>query len=68
MPRLCGRTMPAMSVKPVGEIGSIHGSYIGSAKCSGWRSGTRRPGLLFAKRCVCMYGTPYVAGGISFDR
>ncbi len=56
VPRLCGRTIPAISVNPVGESGSIHGSYIGIAKCSGWRSGTSRPGLLFANRWVCMYG------------
>jgi hypothetical protein len=56
-----------MRVKPVGETGSIHGSYIGMSKCSGCRSGTSRPGSLLAKRCVCMKGTPERAGGISLE-
>ena len=65
MPRLAGRTMPAISEKPCSGP-SIQGSYSGTLKWIGWRSGATRPGPLRAHRWLWACGTP--GAGVPISR
>ncbi|SLI12450.1 Uncharacterised protein [Mycobacteroides abscessus subsp. abscessus] len=46
------------------SIGVMPSLYIGTAKNSGWVSGTARSGRLLANRCVWVTETPVRGGGI----